>query len=344
MLVEDIKNCHSIENLCSTGKQQSPILIDANRIKRQNETEKIFKLIGFNSEESIHFRILNFLPTELSITNFNHGPWLQYDRKTFALYKIRFVFKYGLKGGLHRLINFGEIERAVGEILMEFEMCHKNVKKKQYFFISSILVLTNQVQRKMSNNNNNKMIDFDEIFYGYPISKNPADKKPPSKGIQLPIRLRHFMPHSFNGAISYVGSFFEGDCLEGVTYLIFDTPIIMKPGLQLTRFYSNSINSTRPIQDDRPALYYMSSNIEFLEGEHEDNKFCPKAKIQINDTTSANANLDGSQDFQDLFDQKNLGETLLPKLPIIVGAGKARLISPHLLLFIFDIVLIFFNP
>lgn len=44
--------------------QQSPILIDANRIELQNRTEKIFKLIGFNEEEILHFRTLNFLPTE----------------------------------------------------------------------------------------------------------------------------------------------------------------------------------------------------------------------------------------------------------------------------------------
>ncbi|CAG9537633.1 unnamed protein product [Cercopithifilaria johnstoni] len=214
---------------------------------------------------------------------------------------------------------------------MEFELCHNDSKKKQYFFISSILVLNNQVELKMSNDNsNNEMIDFDEIFYGYPIPKNSPDQKSLSKGIQLPVRLRHFIPYSFTGAISYVGSFIEGDCLEGVTYLIFDTPIAIKPGLHLIRFYS-SINSTRPIQDIRPARYYMPSNIEFLEDEYEDNKFCPSARAQTNDKPSADASLDISQDIHDLFDEKSLGETILPKLPIIVSAGKGRLVSSHLL-------------
>ncbi|EFO14232.1 hypothetical protein LOAG_14292 [Loa loa] len=60
----DIKNCRSSENLCHTGKQQSPILIDANRIEQENGTEKIFKLIGFNNDETIYFRTLNFYSTE----------------------------------------------------------------------------------------------------------------------------------------------------------------------------------------------------------------------------------------------------------------------------------------
>lgn len=64
MLVEEMKKCSCNENLCLTGKQQSPILIDANRLVRQSEGKKIFKLIGFNNEEQSHYRILNFLPTE----------------------------------------------------------------------------------------------------------------------------------------------------------------------------------------------------------------------------------------------------------------------------------------
>lgn len=60
---------------------------------------------------------------------------------------------------------------------MEFEVCNK---KKQYFFISSALVLANEVELKMKNDNrSNKMIDFDEIFFGYPVSKSPNGKNYP---------------------------------------------------------------------------------------------------------------------------------------------------------------------
>ncbi|VDM94494.1 unnamed protein product, partial [Onchocerca ochengi] len=137
-------------------------------------------------------------------------------------------------------------------------------------------------------NDNNKIINFDNLFFGHPIPKYPIDKKPPTKGIQIPMRLKQFIPHSFTGAILYVGSLFEKNCLEGVTYLIFDTPIVIKPGLQLTRFYSKNINLTRPIQDDRSAKYYMSSNIEFLERGKE---LCPRAKTSISDTDSKEVNL-----------------------------------------------------
>lgn len=49
-----------------------------------------------------------------------------------------------------------------------------------------------------------------------------------------------------------------------------------------------------------------------------------------------------SDDFDDLFDEISLGETLLPKLPIILDAGK-QLISSHSLLFTLEIVIILFN-
>ncbi|EJW82962.1 hypothetical protein WUBG_06128 [Wuchereria bancrofti] len=39
--------------------------------------------------------------------------------------------------------------------------------------------------------------------------------------------------------------------------------------LHLTKFYSKNINLTRPIQDERQAQYYMSSNIEFVGRGHE---------------------------------------------------------------------------
>uniref|UniRef100_A0A1I8EV07 Uncharacterized protein n=1 Tax=Wuchereria bancrofti TaxID=6293 RepID=A0A1I8EV07_WUCBA len=133
-----IKNCDSNENLCQTGMQQSPIIIDANTMERKNDSKRIFTFISFN-----HHKII------LSITSFDHGPWLEYNEKTFALYKIRFMFKYGIKGGLHRLINFGTMEKPVGEILMEFEQCHKNPKEKGYFFVSTILILANQTKLKM---------------------------------------------------------------------------------------------------------------------------------------------------------------------------------------------------
>nr|CDP92018.1 Bm1167 [Brugia malayi] len=110
-----IKNCDSNENLCQTGMQQSPIIIDANTMERKNDSKRIFTFIGFNHHKIIRFYTLNFGPTELSITSFDRGPWLEYNEKTFALYKIRFIFKYGIKGGLHRLINFGAMEKPVGE-------------------------------------------------------------------------------------------------------------------------------------------------------------------------------------------------------------------------------------
>lgn len=72
MLVEEMKKCSCNENLCLTGKQQSPILIDANRLVRQSEGKKIFKLIGFNNEEQSHYRILNFLPTERQLRQINN--------------------------------------------------------------------------------------------------------------------------------------------------------------------------------------------------------------------------------------------------------------------------------
>ncbi|VDM17404.1 unnamed protein product [Wuchereria bancrofti] len=108
----------------------------------------------------------------------------------------------------------------------------------------------------------------------------------------------------------------------------------------MTKFYSKNINLTRPIQDERQAQYYMSSNIEFVERGHESKKQCESVTTQISDKVSANAY---SDDFQDFFDQKSLDETMQPKLPIIVGAGKKSLISSYLLLFIFDIIVYFFN-
>nr|CDP92017.1 Bm1166, isoform b [Brugia malayi] len=139
--------------------------------------------------------------------------------------------------------------------------------------------------------------------------------------------------------MSYVGSFFEGDCREGVTYLIFDTPIAIEPGLHLTNFYSKNINLTRSIQDERQAQYYMSPNIEFVERDHESKKLCESVTTQISDKVSANAY---SDDFQDFFDQKSLDETIQPKLPIVVGAGKESFISSYLLLLIFAIIVYFF--
>lgn len=61
--------------------------------------------------------------------------------------------------------------------------------------------------------------------------------------------------------------------------------------MHLTRFYSNSINSTRPIQDDRPAQYYMSSNIEFLDDDYDNSKLCPTTKSEISDMVSVNVNI-----------------------------------------------------
>ncbi|MCP9257340.1 hypothetical protein DINM_000592 [Dirofilaria immitis] len=234
--------------------KQSPILIDANEIEQQNDSDIIFKFTGFDREETSYYRTLHFRPTELSITGFYDGPWLQYDKKTFALYKIRFIFKYGLKGGLHQLINFDRMDKPVGE----------DVNKKQYFFVSSMLTLVN------------------------PTKSRQHKAGPPTKAIQIPTSLRYFIPYSFTGAISYIGSLFEGNCVEGVTYLIFDTPIVIKPGLHLTRFYSKNINLTRPIQDDRPTRYYISSNIEFLESRSE---LCPRIKIPISDKVSKDANI-----------------------------------------------------
>lgn len=60
---------------------------------------------------------------------------------------------------------------------MEFEVCHNDPRKKQYFFISSVLILNNQEKLKMNNkSSDNKIIDFDDIFYGYPIQKKLTDK------------------------------------------------------------------------------------------------------------------------------------------------------------------------
>ncbi|EFO20566.1 hypothetical protein LOAG_07926 [Loa loa] len=172
---------------------------------------------------------------------------------------------------------------------MEFELCHKDPKEKQYFFLSSVLV--SEEGMEMNGHISNNTIDFDYIFYGYPVPKIPASEKPQRKRIQLHMRLRNFIPFTFTGAISYAGSFFQGDCREGVTYLIFDTPIAIKPGLHLTVFYSNSINLTRPIQDERQVRYYMSSNIEFTEGDYEGSKFCSNFNTQISDNASASVNL-----------------------------------------------------
>ncbi|KAM3728837.1 Poly [ADP-ribose] polymerase [Dirofilaria immitis] len=313
MSLNYIKNYQCIENLCHTGMKQSPILIDANEIEQQNDSDIIFKFTGFDREETSYYRTLHFRPTELSITGFYDGPWLQYDKKTFALYKIRFIFKYGLKGGLHQLINFDRMDKPVGEIIMEFEICDKDVNKKQYFFVSSMLTLVNPTKSRQ--HKAGQIIDFDNLFFGHPIPKyHPSG--PPTKAIQIPTSLRYFIPYSFTGAISYIGSLFEGNCVEGVTYLIFDTPIVIKPGLHLTRFYSKNINLTRPIQDDRPTRYYISSNIEFLESRSE---LCPRIKIPISDKVSKDANIDNFNDIYDIIDKQNDNGIIPPKLPTIVS-------------------------
>lgn len=50
-----------------------------------------------------------------------------------------------------------------------------------------------------------------------------------SKGIQISISLRRFMPSEIGGAMLYNGSLIEGDCREDVTYLIFNTPTFIEP-------------------------------------------------------------------------------------------------------------------
>lgn len=62
----------------------------------------------------------------VSITNFHNGPWLQYDGEMFRLYKIRFIFKHGLQGGLHHFVNLDELEKAIGEVCIFFR-----IKKKK---------------------------------------------------------------------------------------------------------------------------------------------------------------------------------------------------------------------
>uniref|UniRef100_A0A915PS88 Poly [ADP-ribose] polymerase n=1 Tax=Setaria digitata TaxID=48799 RepID=A0A915PS88_9BILA len=183
---------------------------------------------------------------------------------------------------------------------MEFELCHKDPKIKEYFFISSMMVAAEAMEPRM--NLNGRVVDFDDLFYGNPIPKYPIDKKPPVKEIQISLHWDRFIPNSFNGAMLYVGSFFEENCFEGITYFIFDTPISIKPVCRFLHCRNKAfisgfqINSEDLKIDERPVKYYLPINIEFLERGSEDSKLCPNVRTRISKKDSTSTDTDFCKD------------------------------------------------
>ncbi|VDM96854.1 unnamed protein product [Thelazia callipaeda] len=328
------KGQEEVDSFCNRGTKQSPVSIDANELIVQKIEKGTFTLIGFEKTESKNPLRISYIPTRFTLSRPGFEvitPLLQFHGDTFYLKKIWLFFKHNLNGSVHKLQNFGEMGRAIGEIQLEFKLCHQDPNVKKYFIIASMLVTAETAGPRI---NRSEIVDFD-LFIPTKLVKNIIYGGEQNFD-EVAVHFDYFIPRYFTGAAFYHGSFMTGQCEEDLPFLIFDRPILINPGRNLKMLYSKRVDFIRPLQNHRIASYYKRINFRYKNFNSMDFQKCLISKdfqTYLNDSKIHER--EGAAKFWEYEDETKNSEdddggmkygkdhmkNILPRLPFIVGSS-----------------------